>query len=160
MVNDVLTGQWSDIGTTETIDNCPNPDFAKSILTEYIFETHQPLYAEVLDYDGSTSDFIGSAGTTIGEIVGSRTKIIDIKDKAEKITGKIIFRVEPANDSREELYVQFKGVKLANREWFSKSDPFLCLYRIAEDSSWLKTHTTEYIGSNLNPVWKPFNVTQ
>jgi Ca2+-dependent lipid-binding protein len=85
---------------------------------------------------------------------------LDIKDKkGVKTTGKIIFRVEPANESREEMYVQFKGIKLKNREWFSKSDPFLCIYRIAEDNTWLKVHATEYIGSNLNPVWKPFSIT-
>jgi hypothetical protein len=128
-------------------------------LIDYIFETHQPLYAEVLDYDGSSSDFIGQTTTTLGEIVGSRTKILDIKDRQNKtVTGKIIFRVEPANESREELFVQFKGVKLKNREWLSKSDPFLCIYRIAEDNTWLKVHSTEYIASNLNPIWKLFSI--
>jgi hypothetical protein len=113
-----------------------------------------------LDYDGATSDFIGSVSTSLGEIVGSGTKILDIKDKSEtKVTGKIIFRAENANESREEMYVQFRGVKLANREWLTKSDPFLCIYRVAEDHSWLKTYTTEFIASNLNPTWKPFRVT-
>ena len=64
------------------------------------------------------------------------------------------------NESREEMAVQFKGVKLANMDGlFGKSDPFLCFYRISEDGSWLKVHSTEFIKDNLNPIWKPFNIT-
>lgn len=87
--------------------------------------------------------------------------VIDIKDKqGSAVTGKMIFRVEQVNESREEMAVQFKGVKLANMDGlFGKSDPFLCFYRISEDGSWLKVHSTEYIKDNLNPVWKPFNIT-
>jgi len=92
-----------------------------------------------LDYDGATSDFIGFAQTTLGEIVGKRTMILDIKSRKDnKTTGKIIFRVEQVLESRDELFVQFKGTKLANKEWFGKSDPFICIYRISEDGSWLK----------------------
>ena len=64
------------------------------------------------------------------------------------------------NESREKMAVQFKGVKLANMDGlFGKSDPFLCFYRISEDGSWLMVHSTEFIKDNLNPVWKPFNIT-
>ena len=95
MLNDIITGNWSDIGTTETIVNCPHPDFAKSIVLDFQSEIHQPIYAEVLDYDGKTSDFIGYTQTTLGEIVGKRTLVLDIKSrKTEKVTGKIIFRAE------------------------------------------------------------------
>jgi hypothetical protein len=40
MLNNVLNGQWTDIGTTEMQMNQKNPDFSKSILVDYIFETH------------------------------------------------------------------------------------------------------------------------
>ena len=40
-------------GNHRTDDNTSNPDFAKSIVFDYIFEMHQPLFAEVLDYDGA-----------------------------------------------------------------------------------------------------------
>jgi hypothetical protein len=42
--------------------------------------------------------------------------------------------------------------------FFGKSDPFLCIYRIAEDGTWLKVHSTEYIRDNLNPIWRPFTI--
>jgi hypothetical protein len=82
MLCDPMTNQWRDIGTTEQIKNTPNPDFAKSIKLDYIFELHQPIYAEVLDYDGSTSDYIGNVMTSLGEIVGRRTLICDVKDRS------------------------------------------------------------------------------
>ena len=121
---------------------------------------HQPLFAEVLDYDGASSDYIGNATTTLGEIVGKRSVVLDIKDRSgQNVTGKIIFRVEQVNDSREEMTVQFRGTKLANLDGlFGKSDPFLCIYRISEDGSWLKVHSTEFIKDNLNPVWQTFSI--
>ena len=38
-----LTQKWSIVGRTETIDNNLNPNFKKSFVFDYIFETQQPL---------------------------------------------------------------------------------------------------------------------
>jgi C2 domain len=68
---------------------------------------------------------------------------------------------------------QFKGSKLADKDLFSKSDPFLVMYasRSGRASSkakgkdsgkkrgdWVAVHKTETIKNNLNPVWRPFQL--
>lgn len=39
--------------------------------------------------------------------------------------------------------------------WFSKSDPFLRFRRTRQDNTLFTIHETEWIKDNLNPVWKP-----
>lgn len=68
---------------------------------------------------------------------------------------------------------QFKGSKLADKDLFSKSDPFLIMYasRSGRASSkakgkdsgkkagdWVAVHKTETIKNNLNPTWRPFQL--
>ena len=42
--------------------------------------------------------------------------------------------------------------------FFSKSDPLLCFYKWTEGNVWLPVFKTEVIKENLNPTWKPFEV--
>lgn len=41
--------------------------------------------------------------------------------------------------------------------YFGKSDPFLKFYKKSGDD-WLPVHKTEMIKDDLNPVWKPFQI--
>ncbi|EPQ04632.1 Copine-7 [Myotis brandtii] len=41
---------------------------------------------------------------------------------------------------------------------FSKSDPFLELYRVNDDQSEQLVYRTEVVKNNLSPVWEPFKV--
>ncbi|XP_029315771.1 copine-7 isoform X2 [Cottoperca gobio] len=52
------------------------------------------------------------------------------------------------------LYIQL----LDTTDLFSKSDPFLEIYRVNDDQSEQLVHRTEVIKNNLNPVWEPFKV--
>ncbi len=65
--NWVLTDQ------TEEIKDNLNPEFEKSFNLTYYFEKHQPLKFVVQDVDGKDKyDFIGSAETTLGTVMGSK----------------------------------------------------------------------------------------
>ncbi|XP_028608877.1 copine-7 isoform X2 [Grammomys surdaster] len=44
------------------------------------------------------------------------------------------------------------------QDLFSKSDPFLELYRVNDDTSEQLVYRTEVVKNNLNPVWEPFKV--
>ncbi|GCB79612.1 hypothetical protein scyTo_0017921 [Scyliorhinus torazame] len=52
----------------------------------------------------------------------------------------------------------FCAKKLDDKDLFSKSDPFLEIYRINDDESEQLVYRTEVIKNNLNPVWDPFKV--
>ena len=45
-------GQWNLIGRTETIDNDLNPNWKKTFMLDYVFETTQNVRFEVFDDDG------------------------------------------------------------------------------------------------------------
>jgi Ca2+-dependent lipid-binding protein len=77
---------FSPLGQTETVQNNINPNFARSFLVDYIFESRQDLRFEVYDDDhkGSQDDFIGYAETTLGNLMGARgqTAILDLREEA------------------------------------------------------------------------------
>ncbi|MGH0126145.1 UNVERIFIED_CONTAM: hypothetical protein FKN15_073545 [Acipenser sinensis] len=44
------------------------------------------------------------------------------------------------------------------KDFFSKSDPFLEIFRMNDDATLQLVHRTETVMNNLNPVWKTFKV--
>uniref|UniRef100_A0A3P8TTV2 Copine 4 n=1 Tax=Amphiprion percula TaxID=161767 RepID=A0A3P8TTV2_AMPPE len=66
---------------------------------------------------------------------------------AEELTG---------NDDYIEL--SFSARKLDDKDFFSKSDPFLEIYRLNDDATLQLVYRTETVMNNLNPVWKTFKV--
>ena len=152
---------YSKVGETETIKNELNPNFTTSFYINYYFEVKQRLKFEVQDDDGKGNfQLIGEIGTTVGAIVGAQDKysILDLHLEGTKSTGKIIVSVDRVKDSRESVYMQWAGVKLADVDgMFNKSDPFLRFLRKSQDGTdWLITHQTEHIMDTLNPLWKGF----
>ncbi|MEQ2219574.1 hypothetical protein XENOCAPTIV_020127, partial [Xenoophorus captivus] len=60
------------------------------------------------------------------------------------------------NDDYIEL--SFSARKLDDKDFFSKSDPFLEIYRVNDDATMQLVYRTETVMNNLNPVWKTFKV--
>ncbi|EGR30079.1 hypothetical protein IMG5_142720 [Ichthyophthirius multifiliis] len=156
------TNQWITIGRTETIKDNLNPNFKKTFVVDYIFEVKQQCRFQVLDDDGKNSfDEVGECQTTIGAIVGAKNNIYiaDIQRKGQS-AGNIVILSEATQDCRDHIYMQWKGVKLKNVDGlFDKSDPFLRFKRVREDKMQFLSHETEVIMDNLNPIWKPFEIT-
>jgi len=55
----------------------------------------------------------------------------------------------------ETLTIGVTGYKLANKDFFSKSDPFLVLSRPVP-GGWTPLRSSETVKDNLNPVWRNF----
>ncbi|XP_071960515.1 copine-8-like isoform X2 [Antedon mediterranea] len=158
------TGQFEENGRTETIDNNLNPDFAHKFVVDYFFEQHQPLRFDVYDSDSksrnlSSHDFIGSAQCTLGQIVGSQGgKLVQDLRKQQKKYGTIIITYEELSSCKDEAVMQFQGFKLAKKDLFGKSDPYLTFYRCNENMSFTVAYRTDVLKNTLNPTWKPFKV--
>uniref|UniRef100_A0A672SFY7 Copine-4 n=1 Tax=Sinocyclocheilus grahami TaxID=75366 RepID=A0A672SFY7_SINGR len=60
------------------------------------------------------------------------------------------------NDDYVEL--AFSAKKLDDKDFFSKSDPFLEIFRVNDDGTASLVHRTETIMNDLSPVWKSFKV--
>lgn len=150
------------VGSTEVQRNNLNPNFTQSIYVDFIFEVKQIIKFEVLDVDKHSTDVIGEVETTVGAIVGAKnqTSILDLHHKSSKSTGKIIIKADQVHESRENLYMQWSGIKIANVDgFFGKSDPFLRFLRKNNSGGdFLMNHETEKVMDSPNPIWKPFSI--
>uniref|UniRef100_A0A3P8SWC4 Copine 7 n=1 Tax=Amphiprion percula TaxID=161767 RepID=A0A3P8SWC4_AMPPE len=139
-------GQWTEV-RTEVIKSNLHPVFGKVFLLDYYFEEVQKLRFEVYDIHGTHSigtrddDFLGGVECTLGQIVAQKKMVKPLLLKYGKYAGKSTITFYP--------FLQ---------DLFSKSDPFMEIYRINDDETEQLVHRTEVIKNNLNPVWEPFKV--
>ncbi|XP_077307137.1 copine-7 isoform X3 [Lithobates pipiens] len=163
-------GQWMEVDRTEVIKSNLNPVFSKVFTVDYYFEEVQKLRFEVYDIHGHCSigsrddDFLGGVEMTLGQIVAQKRITKGLFLKYGKYAGKSTITMFPQVISEEisgnNGYVElsFCARKLDDKDLFSKSDPFLEIYRVNDDQSEQLVYRTEVIKNNLNPVWEPFKV--
>uniref|UniRef100_A0A8C8HBB9 Copine VII n=1 Tax=Oncorhynchus tshawytscha TaxID=74940 RepID=A0A8C8HBB9_ONCTS len=179
-------GQWTELDRTEVIKSNLHPVFAKVFTLDYYFEEVQKLRFEVYDIHGTHSigarddDFLGGVECTLGQsfIVFLCSTDCSPEEDGEAFIPKVCeVRWEIRHHGRFPLlitllisltieisgnngYVElfFCAKKLDDKDLFSKSDPFLEIYRINDDGTEQLVHRTEVIKNNLNPVWEPFKV--
>ncbi|KAK3561822.1 hypothetical protein QTP86_017071 [Hemibagrus guttatus] len=155
-----------ELDRTEVIKSNLNPVFAKVLLLDYYFEEVQKLRFEVYDIHGTHSigtrddDFLGGMECTLGQIVAQKKMVKPLLLKYGKYAGKSSITIHAEEISGNNGYVElsFCAKKLDDKDLFSKSDPFLEIYRMNDDSTEQLVHRTEVIKNNLNPVWQPFKV--
>ncbi|OMJ71940.1 hypothetical protein SteCoe_29728 [Stentor coeruleus] len=147
------SAQYHEIGRTEIIKDNLNPNWTTSIICDYFFEMKQSIMFSLFDYDDTTPDKLGEAYTTIGEIVGKGTMILNLSKK-----GKLIVRAEEVKTSNDIYEFHMKGVKLDKKDFFGKSDPYLIFYRSLGTGSWSEVYRTEIIKNTLDPIWKPIHI--
>ncbi|XP_041077232.1 copine-7-like [Polyodon spathula] len=159
-------GQWTEIDRTEVIKSNLHPVFSKVFTLDYYFEEVQKLRFEVYDIHGQCAigtrddDFLGGMECTVGQIVAQKRMTKPLFLKYGKPAGKSTITIIAEEISGNNGYVElsFCAKKLDDKDLFSKSDPFLEIYRINEDESEQLVHRTEVIKNNLNPVWDSFKV--
>ncbi|KAM8776353.1 copine-7 isoform 2-T2 [Rhynchonycteris naso] len=159
-------GQWVQVDRTEVVRSCLHPVFSKVFTLDYYFEEAQKLRFEVYDSHGPGSlgfqddDFLGGMECTLGQIVAQKKMTRPLLLKFGRNAGKSTITVIAEDISTNNGYVElsFRAWKLDDKDVFSKSDPFLELYRINDDHSEQLVYRTEVVKNNLNPVWEPFKV--
>ncbi|MBN3270930.1 CPNE7 protein, partial [Polyodon spathula] len=122
--------------------------------------------AELLSYPHSISMPSLGRGNSISHpaqavaIVAQKRMTKPLFLKYGKPAGKSTITIIAEEISGNNGYVElsFCAKKLDDKDLFSKSDPFLEIYRINEDESEQLVHRTEVIKNNLNPVWDSFKV--
>jgi len=152
--------EWP-LGETEMIQDNLNPDFTKTFVIDYKFETKQSLHFEIIDVDAFDKwELVGHVYTTLGHIVGSKNQaaVFDIKDK-EKVHGKLIVRSEKVNGTQSTATFEICARKLRNKHgWFKTSSPYFKLTRMTGDSEKVVVYESNVVKSDLNPQWKPFGI--
>ncbi|KAM4801795.1 copine-7 isoform X2 [Urocitellus parryii] len=157
--------QWVQVGRTEVVRSSLHPVFSKVFTVDYYFEEVQRLRFEVYDTHGpsglsSQDDFLGGMECTLGQIVAQKKMTRPLLLKLGRTAGKSSITVVAEDISGNNGYVElsFQARKLDDKDLFSKSDPFLELFRINRDGSEQLVYRTEVVKNNLSPVWEPFKV--
>ena len=166
-----MKGQKFILGTTETIQNNDSPVFNTSIPIEYVFEVNQQLYISVLDHDTATGDDVVGTGTcNMGNILASPGFFTLSLQKGSVSTGTLQIKYDKVATSNNTVIFNISCSNVKDIETFSKSDPFLRIYRAApgigygmdpsqySEDSWTKIHDTECVKDNLNPVFREFSI--
>ncbi|XP_056141591.1 copine-4 [Lampris incognitus] len=156
-------GQWLEVDRTEVIRSCVNPTFSKVFNLDFYFEEVQRLRFELYDIGSHNglkeAEFLGSVECTLGQIVSQR-KLSKALLRPGGSVGKAIITISAEELTGNDDYVElsFSARKLDDKDFFSKSDPFLEIYRLNDDATLQLVHRTETVMNNLNPVWKTFKV--
>ena len=146
---------YLDLERTEVVLNNLNPDWKKSVILDFFFESKQSLRFSVFDYDEFSPDPLGDVYTTLGDLVAKGTTFLKLCTK-----GTLVVRVEEFKASRYAFSLKMRGIKLDKKDWFGKSDPYLIFYRNLGANQWKEVHRTEVVRDTLNPTWVPFEVTE
>uniref|UniRef100_A0A6I8NNK1 Copine 4 n=1 Tax=Ornithorhynchus anatinus TaxID=9258 RepID=A0A6I8NNK1_ORNAN len=157
-------GQWFEVDRTEVIRTCINPIFSKLFTVDFYFEEVQRLRFEVHDISSNhnglkEADFLGGMECTLGQIVSQRKlskSLLKHGNTAGKSSITVIAEELSGNDDYVEL--SFNARKLDDKDFFSKSDPFLEIFRMNDDATQQLVHRTEVVMNNLSPAWKAFKV--
>ncbi|GLE01320.1 hypothetical protein PINS_up010150 [Pythium insidiosum] len=164
--------RWRELGRTETVTNCANPTFTKSLELDYFFEEVQRLRLEVFDRDDASEalskhDFLGCVELTVAQLMSSagQSMTLALLQSATRhtsgIQGHVTIFAEEVSTCADVVNVQFAADNVDNKDgWFGKSDPFLDIYRLrdahadpAQRASWLHVWRSPTIMNNLNPRW-------
>ncbi|XP_061277398.1 copine-4 isoform X1 [Bos javanicus] len=157
-------GQWFEVDRTEVIRTCINPVYSKLFTVDFYFEEVQRLRFEVHDISSThnglkEADFLGGMECTLGQIVSQRKlskSLLKHGNTAGKSSITVIAEELSGNDDYVEL--AFNARKLDDKDFFSKSDPFLEIFRMNDDATQQLVHRTEVVMNNLSPAWKSFKV--
>ncbi|KAH9503474.1 Copine-3 [Bulinus truncatus] len=159
-------GLMDEIGRTENVKNCLDPRFATPITVNYYFEEVQKIKIAIYDVDNKTytlsdDDFLGQVECTLGQLVSNTpyTKPLMMKDgNAKAGHGQMTVRAEEIKEGSEIAQIMFKAKKLDNKDFMGKSDPYLEIQKPTLDGGWQVILRTEVVKNNLNPSWRPVNI--
>ncbi|XP_068179400.1 copine-4 [Antennarius striatus] len=158
-------GQWMEVDRTEVIRSCVNPTYSKVFTLDFYFEEVQRLRFELYDINSGghnglkEADFLGSVECTLGQIISQR-KLSKALLRPGGTVGRAIITITAEELTGNDDYIElsFSARKLDDKDFFSKSDPFLEIYRLNDDATLQLVYRTETVMNNLNPVWKTFKV--
>ncbi|XP_016893394.1 copine-4-like [Cynoglossus semilaevis] len=157
-------GGWMEVDRTEIMRSCVNPTYSKVFTLDFYFEEVQRLRFELYDVNSSygglgEAEFLGSVECTLGQIISQR-KVSKALVRPGGSVGKTIITITAEELTGNDDYIElsFSARKLDDQDFFSKSDPFLEIYRLNDDATLQLVYRTETVMNNLNPAWKTFKV--
>ena len=110
-----------------------NPCFKKPVYLQYQYEVYQQIEVHVFDQDdGDKRDFLGTASFTVPKLLmASQTEglKIPLTLSGNRTKGYVIIKYEKVSANLKNYFFKVRCSQVKDIEWFSKSDPFLRIYR-------------------------------
>ena len=181
-----LRGEWSELGRTETIKNCGDPEWQQSFNINYYFHQKQSLRFCLYDEDGGSEDLskhdnLGTAECSLANILAAPHHRLSLNLSPYKTQpgdcGVLeISAVQITDGTRDKvtigivienmvLYLRYFLVDLTaqnldKKDLFSESDPFYCIYRQNDDNSRTLVYRSEWKRNNASPgkIYKYFSL--
>ncbi|WVY94325.1 hypothetical protein V8G54_033413 [Vigna mungo] len=142
-------GKCEELGRTEVIMNCLNPEWIEKISVAFHFEIVQPLEFHVYDID---TKYHGIPTKIVTK--QSRSLTLRLQNKSGngglRNLGAITVHAEETVASKSVVEMVLRCSRLDN-----KDDPFLRISRMVETGGYIPICKTEVINNNLNPKWRP-----
>ncbi|XP_077171065.1 copine-6 isoform X2 [Paroedura picta] len=161
-------GQWTEVGRSEVLRGSQNPVFAHVFALDYFFEEMQILKFEVFDAGGEGAEdggselgpLLGVVECSLGQIVSQTkaTKQLALASGEPAGNSTITIEAEEVSRTNEFVQLEFHGQELDDKDFFSKSDPFLEIYKVNSNSTEQLVWRTEVVKNNLSPRWEAFRV--
>lgn len=157
---------WRLVGQTEVIKDNLNPEFAKSMIIDFVFESTQifkVILKDIDDHHKNTTNFEAKKNSKyekIGEAQFAQTDLICGRDNPKSLLlkggavdddnmksgGEVLVRYEKTGRCKDFFDFQFQCENILNIEKWSKIDPFLRFYRPTQ------VMTNEEDGFMLDPL--------
>jgi uncharacterized protein YegL len=175
--NKQVSTNWVKIGSTETIKDNSNPEFAQSFVFDYYFECIQNLRVVIMDMDENCNsmeenDYIGYAEMSIGDMItAAKDNVCTFKIKNEvppdmqlkknthstKDSELTVF-IEVLKDNNLYALMDICGKNLDKKDLLGKSDPYFVVSKRTVDGKWLKVYQSTMIRNTLNPEWPKVDI--
>jgi len=97
---------------------------------------------------------------TLGEVAGARGRTIvkRLQHRTRANNGTLTVQAEEMSGLNSTIKMHWCGRKLDKKDFFGKSDPFMNIYRAGVSGPPILVYRTEVIKSNLNPIWRPIEL--
>uniref|UniRef100_A0A8C8RZH3 Copine 6 n=1 Tax=Pelusios castaneus TaxID=367368 RepID=A0A8C8RZH3_9SAUR len=86
------------------------------------------------------------------------TRPLLLRNGKEAGKSTITIEAEEVTTTNDFVQLEFRAQRLDNKDLFSKSDPFLEIYKVKSNNTEQLVIRTEVINNNLSPSWEPFRV--
>lgn len=122
---------WAPLGETEIISDTPNPKWLTVIKSSYKFQTVQYIRFNIFEKETETDKrHIGQATLTMARLINTPQIELELKDiEGIQVVGVITLHAEEEITCKEKLLLVIRGSHLDDLDTFSKSDPFVIIYR-------------------------------
>jgi len=172
---------WTNIYSTERVENDNNPLFSKTLIIDYYFETIQNLRFVVFDMDNDNeewekNDYIGYTEKTLADIISrskdkiystelltsvpSGMKIDNSKASSSSCKPQILLEVHEVSGLNYYLNFDIECRNLDKKDIIGKSDPFVIISKIEDDGTKVKVLETSIIKNTLDPKWKDLTISE